>query len=364
MRRSSDLGRVIWRGGNLDSILWIKNLKKATRGIIFWLRRRASDELAKTHRRRDIPRRASPLPKYSVLKAPIEFDIGKSAPRSLTVSFFERLRELISSGTRRVWIDFSDTRKFVSSGTLLLKAELTRLLESIPDLRIRSTLPINNKAAQVLHQVGISNQLKTKNPTRCVDRDVVNWRSARGQGALGEKYDEILGFYDGIIAEPLQNELYTGITEAMTNAHQHAYIAPRGDGVTTPPDYRPWWMFSQEKDGKLSVVFCDLGVGIAASLPHTRPRLWKLMAHLGIGQGRQIEGAVRDSKTRTKKHHRGKGLRQIIETISSCDGGKALILSNKGWYSMESGKQRTGDYSDSIMGTVIFWQMPLLRSGS
>jgi anti-anti-sigma regulatory factor len=332
--------------------------------MMFWFRRRASDELAKTQSRRRRPRRAIPLPKYSVIKAPIEFDIGKSGPRALTLDFFSRLKQIVTTGGRQVWIDFTDTRRFVSTGALLLKAEITRLMESIPDLRIRSTLPINNKAAQVLHQVGISHQLKTKNPTRCVDRDVVNWRSARGQGALGEKYDEILGFYDGIIAESLQTELYTGITEAMTNAHQHAYIAARGDGINTPPDYRPWWMFSQEKDGKLSVVFCDLGVGITASLPQTRPRLWKLMEHLGIGQGRQIEGAVRDSKTRTKKQHRGKGLRQIIETISSCEGGKALIFSNKGWYSMQSSKQRAGDYGDSIMGTVIFWQMPLLRSGS
>jgi hypothetical protein len=143
----------------------------------------------------------------------------------------------------------------------------------------------------------------------------------------------------------------------MTNAHQHAYIDQRGDGITTPSTYRPWWMFSQEKDGKLSVVFCDLGIGIPSSLPRTRPRLWHLMRNMT--QGRQIEGAVRESQTRTKKQHRGKGLRQIIQTISSSEGGKAIILSNKGWYSMKAGKRASGDFSDSIMGTVIYWRMPL-----
>lgn len=340
-------------------------MKKSNASLVYWLARRAKDELRKVKRKSISKTLATPLPRYSVLKAPLEFEIVSTHLRKLSLAFFERIRAHVNSGCRRLWLDFSETRKFSSGGTLLLYAELVRLIENTDGLIIRSTIPKNNKAAQVLQQIGLSKLLRTKNNTKCLDGDVVNWRSARGQGALGEKYDEILGFYEGRITESLQTELYTGITEAMTNAHQHAYIGQRGDGVETDPDYRPWWMFSQEKDGKLSVVFCDLGVGIPASLPHTRPRLWQLMDRFNMTQGRQIEGAVRDSRTRTKKQHRGKGLRQIIETISSCKGGKALILSNKGWYSIKSGVPASGDFRDSIMGTVIYWQMPLpLRSAS
>lgn len=340
-------------------------MRKQNHHLIYWLSRRAKDELIKTRRSKKSSAAAAPLQKYSVIKAPFEMDISKAEVRKSTLQFLGKIRSQVSQGCRRVWIDFTETRKFVSGGTLLLYAELTRLIESTQGLRIRSSLPKSNKAAQVLQQVGLSRLLKTKNKTKCLDGDVVNWRSARGQGALGEKYDEILGYYDGLITDSLQSELYTGITEAMTNAHQHAYIEQRGDGIVTDSDYRPWWMFSQEKDGKLSVVFCDLGVGIPASLPRTRPRLWHFMDRLNLTEGRQIEGAVRNSQTRTRKQHRGKGLRQIIETISSCVGGKALIFSNKGWYSMQSGRQRSGDFGDSIMGTVIFWQMPLpLRSAS
>lgn len=334
-------------------------MKKQNHHLIYWLSRRAKDELIKTRRNKTISASAAPLQKYSVIKAPFEMDISKTEARKSTLQFLGKVRNQINQGCRRVWIDFTETRKFVSGGTLLLYAELTRLIESVQGLKIRSSLPKSNKASQVLQQVGLSKLLKTKNKTKCLDGDVVNWRSARGQGALGEKFDEILGYYDGLITDSLQSELYTGITEAMTNAHQHAYIEQRGDGIVTDRDYRPWWMFSQEKDGKLSVVFCDLGVGIPASLPRTRPRLWHFMDRLNLTEGRQIEGAVRNSQTRTRKQHRGKGLRQIIETISSCVGGKALIFSNKGWYSMQSGKQRSGDFGDSILGTVIFWQMPL-----
>lgn len=331
-------------------------MKRLRRSAVFLFRRRALDELSKVHGKRS-NNDGKPPPRFSVVRSPPHFDIYEGDSRKRTLIFIEKLRRLVNEGSRRIWIDFSDTRKFGSGGAILFFAELSRLIESTRSLMIRGSLPRSNKAAQVHQQIGLSRLLKTKNKTECLDGDVVNWRSARGQGAVGEKYDEIMGYYDGRITESLQSELYTGITEAMTNAHQHAYIDQRGDGITTPPTYRPWWMFSQEKDGKLSVVFCDLGIGIPSSLPRTRPRLWHLMRNMT--QGRQIEGAVRESQTRTKKQHRGKGLRQIIQTISSCEGGKAIILSNKGWYSMKAGKRDSGDFADSIMGTVIYWQMPL-----
>lgn len=332
-------------------------MKKLRKSSVFLFKRRALDELGKVIDKNKKGENNSPPQRFSVIKSPVHIDIYDSGPRKLTVIFLEKLRRMVGEGCTRIWIDFSETRKFGSGGTILFFAELSRLIENTSSLMIRGSLPKNNKAAQVLQQIGLSKLLKTKNKTECLDGDVVNWRSARGQGAVGEKYDEIMGYYDGRITESLQSELYTGITEAMTNAHQHAYIDQRGDGITTSPGYRPWWMFSQEKDGKLSVVFCDLGVGIPSSLPRTRPRLWHLMRNMS--QGRQIEGAVRNSQTRTKKQHRGKGLRQIIQTISSCKGGKAIILSNKGWYSMKAGKKDSGDFADSIMGTVIYWQMPL-----
>ena len=332
-------------------------MKRLRKSAVFLFRRRAIDELSKVLGKKEGRKGYAPPPRFSVVRSPAHFDIYDGNPRKHTLAFIEKLRKLVNEGCKKIWIDFSDTRKFGSGGAIVFFAELARLIENTSSLMIRGSLPKNNKAAQVLQQIGLSKLLKTKNKTECLDGDVVNWRSARGQGAIGEKYDEIMGYYNGRIAESLQSELYTGITEAMTNAHQHAYIEQRGDGITTPPSYRPWWMFSQEKDGKLSVVFCDLGIGIPSSLPRTRPRLWHLMRNMS--QGRQIEGAVRNSETRTKKQHRGKGLRQIIQTISSCKGGRALILSNKGWYSMKAGKKESGDFADSIMGTVIYWQMPL-----
>lgn len=116
----------------------------------------------------------------------------------------------------------------------------------------------------------------------------------------------------------------------------------------------------------LSVVFCDLGVGIPNSLPFSDDAGWKkwylIMSRLGLnkkGDAKLIQGAIRHSRTRTRKHNRGKGLTQIVETIAATKGGMAIILSNRGWYQIQEGKETFGDYDMSINGTIISWQMPL-----
>lgn len=303
----------------------------------------------------------------SVHNAPEHFCVF-SDQRDKMISFLEDIRADIKSGCRSLIIDFSKTAKFISGGTILLYSELDRLLDLYPKLKISCRPPFNNKAAQVLKQIGLFSRLgKNFALGACSHDDIINWRVAKGHEVLGEKFDVILGKYDGVIAEALQEELYEGITEAMTNAKHHAYIAPRQDGIRSPADYRPWWMFSQEKDGMLSVVFCDLGVGIPNSLPFSDDAGWKkwylIMARLGLnnkGDAKLIQGAIRHSRTRTREHNRGKGLTQIVETIAASVGGRAIILSNRGWYQIQEGKETFGDYDRSINGTIISWQMPLV----
>ncbi|OUM27989.1 hypothetical protein B8W70_15435 [Pseudomonas sp. 1239] len=77
------------------------------------------------------------------------------------------------------------------------------------------------------------------------------------------------------------------------------------------------------------------------------------------GDAKLIQGAIRHSRTRTRQHNRGKGLTQIVETISAVEGGSAIILSNRGWYQVKNGEETFEDYRRSINGTIISWQMPI-----
>jgi len=150
----------------------------------------------------------------------------------------------------------------------------------------------------------------------------------------------------------------------MTNAKQHAYKPPT-DGAEDAPR---WWMFSQLKDGLLSVSFCDLGMGFRNSLMSSEHWAKKLVlgavARLGKGgtDGHFIRVAFELGKSRTKAPHRGKGLEELKTAIESV-GGRLRILSHKGnyFYSASDGKEEAYDFEDSVPGTVISWTVDVRK---
>lgn len=248
----------------------------------------------------------------------------------------------------------------VADGTLLFLAELLRLVKhSKGQLNITCVPPKNERVAQVLQQIGFFSLLGVSNDVVPRDDDVVNWRFAHGHKVEGEHYEDVLAEYDGDITPELQETLFKGITEAMTNVLNHAYSIPRKDG-TSITNSKEWWMFSQAKDGDITVAFLDLGAGIPGTLPTTKPRLWEKFLRFGKKHdSRAIQYAVKESISRTNQLHRGKGLGQIARVIDEIPHGEMAILSNYGALSRVGSVMRRKDYSDSIMGTLILWKIPL-----
>jgi len=247
-----------------------------------------------------------------------------------------------------------------AEGTLLFVAELRRILrETKGEVDISCDVPTNNKIAQVLKQVGVFDLLGTACDVLPVDEDVVSWRYAHGHLVDGGQYENVLGAYDGKIAEALTAQLYKGLTEAMTNVVNHAYISPRLDGLT-PQTTPEWWMFSRQSGGQLIVVFCDLGAGIPATLPVKKPGLWDSIQRMGRTSDTDVICyAIQDSISRTGAVHRGKGLGQIVRAVDSIEGSQVDVVSNRGGYQRRNGKTKVFRYRDSIMGTLITWRFPL-----
>lgn len=216
-----------------------------------------------------------------------------------------------------------------------------------------------------MSQIGLFSLLGYRKKIERSFSDVIHWRYASGREVEGEKYETILGSYDGRVAEPLLDSLYRGLSEAMTNCHHHAYINVREDGLNSKPTERTWWMFSQEKDGVLSVAFCDLGVGIPATLPQKQPSIWRTIVSLGqAGSDSEIIAkAVESSLSRTGKAYRGKGLRQLLEAVQAARSPDAMmmIFSNRGRYLYQNGATDLRDYADSILGTLILWRLPVVQ---
>lgn len=283
----------------------------------------------------------------------------QSGARSALLARLAELRTALYPGGS-LCLDFSQTEKMYAEGTLLFLAELRRLIKHTKGkLELTCVPPSNEKVSQVLQQIGVFSLIGAAEGITPVDDDVVNWRFAHGHKVEGERYEDILADYDGDIAPPMQEHLFTGITEAMTNVLNHAYDMPRSDRLNIT-NSREWWMFSQAKDGQLTVAFLDLGAGIPRTLPVKRPAVWKRFLRFGKNlDSRAIAYAVKDSISRTNQGHRGKGLGQIVRVVDMVPGGQVTILSNYGALSRTQGVTRRVDYRDSILGTLIFWKIPL-----
>lgn len=253
-----------------------------------------------------------------------------------------------------------------ADGTLLFKAELCRLTGRLTHGQTyQCKLPHNEFVRQVLKQTEILSLLNHRGSVPTSLADVVHWRSANGSKAEGAKYDDVMGHYDGQITEKLLKGFYTGLTEAMTNTVNHAYIAPRNDTLNVKETEEGWWMFSQNKDERLDLLICDLGIGIPRSLPKQRPNIMQQLLAFGrktTNDHEYIKAAIEDSRSRTQQSHRGKGLGQIVDTVKSIPKSSLIIYSNKGCYSLEGSEPEFKDYGDSIFGTIISWSIQLTKA--
>lgn len=152
----------------------------------------------------------------------------------------------------------------------------------------------------------------------------------------------------------------------MTNTVHHAYAEIREDGLNHKPSKNNWWMFSQARDGELTVVFCDLGIGIPRSLPKKHPSIFHKMLSLGkISDHQCIASSVELNATSTKMPGRGKGLGNIIEIASKNKAGGVIIYSNKGMYRLgpDATEPFSRDLKNSILGTIICWNVTLSKVG-
>jgi hypothetical protein len=194
-------------------------------------------------------------------------------------------------------------------------------------------------------------------PTR---HDVVHWRVARGHLVDNTICAPAIETFEGQLATPLVDGLLGGLAEAMANAVHHAYDTVRDDGLNYA-EIRDWWMFSQKKDGYLSVVFCDLGVGIPATLPIKRPWLIQKMEKFGlpVNDANCIKEAISEGRSKTGSPGRGYGLGNIIDVVEKVPGGIAIVSSNRGRYDFRDGKASSANLRESIMGTLIFWRVSL-----
>jgi len=308
--------------------------------------------------------------------APRTFSLGRADSRQALLEFLAVVRGRASEN-QRVFIDFSQTRRMFADGTLLFVAELSRLYRGLKQAPVvRCNYPCDRIVEQVLQQVGVFDLIgkSPRGDSNSFDETVKSWKLATGTEAIGQAFEPVLEKYEGIIEKRLEQTMYKGVTEAMTNAGNHAYINVREDGLSLEVSERRWWMFSQERDGQLSVAICDLGIGIPKSLPKTKLKDWTsdriasflngLVRRNGLISADcvMIKAAIELGRSRTDLTYRGRGLQQLKDVIDVATKGSLVIYSNRGLYRYSpatTAVEIINDYSDSIMGTLILWVVPI-----
>ena len=299
----------------------------------------------------------------TLVAAPAVFAVQtESTRRSLTV-FLQKLRKL-ARGKGTVRIDFSRTTNMTAAGTLLLAAELDRLNALLGVRRFCCSYPPNDVVAQVLQHVGIFEMLGQRRSCTITADNVKWWKVDSDSTVEGKRAHLAMAGYKHHFSGPEQKALYRGLTEAMTNCVHHAYDGERLDGFG---NVTKWWMFSEERDGKIVVAFCDLGIGIPRSLPLNKAGLYgkvkAIMSALGLNHtdGNLIRAAMEVGKTRTLEKHRGKGLMDLRAVLDAM-GGVLQIHSNGGFYEYraENKSEQCKTFKQmSILGTLVLWSVPI-----
>lgn len=286
-----------------------------------------------------------------------------------TARVIRDIRRITLRGKRPARLDFSQVRVLKPSALLVLLAEIhrCRLLQNRHQLT--GTYPIDPKVERMLDAtgffklLGIKSRIKRK-PSK-YPMEYVGFLSAKSEvkGTIKKFRESLLGTTITMSIQA-RSRLYRGITEAMLNVSQHAYPHDKHDML---PGRGRWWLTGHvnRKTGHLTVMFCDLGVGIPDTLPkvHGMELILSILSLLpGIkpNDAQMVQAGMEIGRTSTGKEGRGRGLNDLRKFVEESKVGELHIFSRKGHYLYNpvAGEQ-IANYNVAMGGTLIMWTVPM-----
>lgn len=325
--------------------------------------------------------------------APAKLDIYKDSNYESFAGFIKRLR-FLAQHNDKLLISFRDTHRITAGAGLRLVAEVDHLLKIHPSLSINCTIPPRQakkkyKNAEMivesaLQQIGFFKAIGQYERALPKYANVVYWNQLSGDMADGSLAASLLSFLPPQIDKRAKSHLYRGAIEAIANCVEHAYPTdPVESGI---PDKR-WWMLAGVKENSLTIIVCDLGVGIPNTLPLKHPE--SLLTHitrtfniLGETDADLIRKSTFIKRTRTLMTHRGKGGADIRSITEHYPEALLSIRSNRGSYVVVGAdfkhkkrdkgrafiagtneREWASNHSTSIYGTLIEWTISLEAIG-
>lgn len=307
-----------------------------------------------------------------LIRAPKSFNLIRGAGLEIG-KFLRAVAHAVLVDKQQVRLDFKNTEQFHVPGTILLFAELNRII-SISKLSKPISIidPYRRRPREVLKQIGIHGLTGDRCDIIPEREDVVYWKATKGDTQSGDKYGSLVE----AIAERANRDhakqlevsgLWRSVNEAVANSVDHAYKKPRHDGFAGLPDTK-WWMFSQIKDDVFTLAVCDLGCGYRRTINETIPEQFiATCASSFLANNRDalaIDTAMEYGRSGTNQSNRGKGSRDVLSLLQKHGDGELTVLSNSGWmryeYKNSVEKNRgNGTVGIDIGGTIVWWKLPL-----
>lgn len=304
---------------------------------------------------------------YFDMDVPEKLDLNDNFEE--TAEFLRDIRRMAMSERKPLRLVFEHTKHITPASLLLLLAHMHRCRLVFGMNHITGTYPKDNRIERMLHFTGFFKLLGVKSRIKQTKRTypleyiefVSDDRTIQGNA---KRLRESL-FGETIMMDlHARLQLTRAVNEAMLNAGQHAYP---DYSVKSNQESGRWWLVGHvnKRSGKLTILFCDLGVGIANTLPKRYP-LEVILAAVALIPGlkpndaEMIKAGMTIGRTRTREENRGKGLNDLRRFVDEAGNGQLHIYSRKGHYLYEAGGGETLNNSRySIGGTLIQWTVPL-----
>lgn len=283
--------------------------------------------------------------------------------------FINELQNIALIEKKRLKINFDNTLTMSDEAAIILAAEVERC-RSLRFIGGRPTVsgkyPLSGEIRDLLTHLGFFNHLKLVAPkvNPLKSKKIIQIRSGiRVKAHLIEELYDLVFSQNVSLSRSIKSNLFRGLSEAMTNVAQHAYVnLPRVDQKLPFLGGR-WWMSCYRDDASqtLGAYLYDQGVGIPATVPyrHAKP-LQALALRLGLGNGDadMIKAAMELGRTATGEANRGKGMSDLRLLIDHTPG-ELRITSGRGRYVLvNDGSSLSEDIQsmkEGLRGTLVAW---------
>ena len=321
--------------------------------------------------------------KCSVILVPKLLVAERAEQRHRILDVVNQVRSVLTSSNSRVKLDFSRVEKIFPGGMLILIASLQLICSAFPR-RVTARCPPGSLAGQLLNHFGLASILGVApSLSKPMASSVVSWNFLTGTKSGGEEVRELLNQYRSNTNAEIPADLFAVLTEGLTNVRHHAY-----KDSAVPAEFQKWWLFARytepegAEQGNLYIAIYDVGVGIPFTM---RKKLQngeivlnyaeKFGSVINLTDGtlldqRLLTEAVERKRSQTGEPHRGNGLPEMREFVSSTDNGRLYIVSGHAQYTIVSGHAQytsvrgqidgqTHGIRQEFPGTLLLWSLPL-----